>query len=168
MSPAQTNALKWAFFALACLLLAFLRQLLLGSLTIWGAIPFLPPVILAVIASFEEVRPAVLFGLVFGVACDLALPTFFPCLYTLAFTAAALLVASLARSVLQPGFPCALLMTVLTFLVLDCFNIGAILVRSAGPMRAMLSLSLREALVSCLLLLPVYPPLRAIRRIFSE
>ena len=59
-------------------------------------------------------------------------------------------------------------MTVLTFLVLDCFNIGAILVRGAGPMRAMLSLSLREALVSCLLLLPVYPPLRAIRRIFSE
>ena len=168
MSPAQTTALKWSFFADCCMLLALVRQLLLGSLTIWGALPFLPPVILAVIASFEPVRPAVIFGLAYGAVCDLALPAAFPCLYTLAFTLAALLVSSLSSSVLQPGFPRALLMTVVTFFVVDCFNAAAIALRGAGALLPMLSLFVRETLVSCLLLVPVYPLLRAVRRIFPE
>ena len=44
MSSAQTTALKWSFLSGCCLLLAFLRQLFLGSMTVWGALPFLPPV----------------------------------------------------------------------------------------------------------------------------
>ncbi len=168
MSPAQTNVLKWTFLALCCLLLAFARRLLLGSMTVLGVIPFLPPVLLAVVASFEEMRPAVIFGIVFGALCDLVLPASFPCLYTLAFTLAALLIAVLAHSVLQPGFPRALLMTVLTFAVLDCFNMGAMLVRGSGSLSAMLSLFARETFVSCLLLAPAYPALRAVRRIFPD
>lgn len=167
MSPAQTNALKWSFYALACLLLVFLKRLLLGSITFWGAIPFLPPVLLAVVASLEEMRPAVLFGIVFGAACDLSLPAPFPCLYTLAFTLSALFVSALARSLLQPGFPRALMVTVLTILVVDCFNTGALAVRGDAS-AAMLSLCLRETLVSCPLLLPVYPLLRVIHRLFPE
>ena len=167
MSPAQTSALKWTFLALCCLLLAFLRRLLLGSVTVWGVIPFLPPVLLAVVASFEEPRPAVLFGMSFGAVCDLALPALFPCLYTLSFTLAALLIASLAHSVLQAGFLRALLMTVLAFFVVDLFSAAAVLTRcGAGALGAALSLFVREAIVSCLLLAPAYPALYAVRRIF--
>ena len=168
MSSAQTTALKWSFLAGCCLLLSFARQLFLGSFTIWGALPFLPPVILAVIASLEPMRPAVIFGIAYGAACDLALPAPFPCLYTLAFTVAALLVASLSSSILQPGFPRALLMTVATFFVVDCFNAAAIALRGAGALLPMLSLFARETLVSCLLLVPVYPALRAVRRVFPD
>lgn len=48
MNLTQTTALKWTFYALAAAALFFLRRLLLGSMTFFGVIPFLPPVILAV------------------------------------------------------------------------------------------------------------------------
>ena len=56
MNLTQTTALKWTFYALAAAALFFLRRLLLGSMTFFGVIPFLPPVILAVMASFELPR----------------------------------------------------------------------------------------------------------------
>ena len=86
MNLTQTTALKWTFYALAAAALFFLRRLLLGSMTFVGVIPFLPPVILAVIASFELPRSSVIAGIVFGALCDLVLPAPFPCLYTVAFT----------------------------------------------------------------------------------
>lgn len=168
MNPLQTSAVKWSFLALCCLLLAFLQRLLLGGLSIFGAQLFLPPVILAVIASFEEVRPAVIFGMLYGCACDLALPGLFPCIYTVSFTLAALLVATLARGILQPGFPRALLMTGLTFFVVDLFCALALLARGAASPGALLSLYVRETLASSLLLAVVYPVLRAVRRIFPD
>lgn len=62
MNLTQTTALKWTFYALAAAALFFLRRLLLGSMTFFGVIPFLPPVILAVMASFELPRSAVIAG----------------------------------------------------------------------------------------------------------
>lgn len=165
MSPAQTSAVKWTFLSLGCLLLAFLRELL-PEVTILGAIPFLPPVILAVVASFEEMRGAVLFGMFYGAACDLTVQGLFPCIYTVAFTLATLLVAATARGLLQPGFPRAFLMTGLTFFVLDLFCALALALRGTGTAGAMLSLFVRETLVSLPLLAVVYPLLRAVRRIF--
>ena len=73
MNLTQTTALKWTFYALAAAALFFLRRLLLGSMTFFGVIPFLPPVILAVMASFELPRSAVIAGIVFGALCDLVL-----------------------------------------------------------------------------------------------
>lgn len=168
MSPAQKSVLKWSCYVGCCLLLSFFKHLFLGSVTIWGAIPFLPPVLLAVVASLEEMRPAVIFGMLYGALCDLTIPAPYPCLYTLAFTLSALLVAALARSLLQPGFPRALLMTALTFALVDCGNACAILLRGADALFPMLSLYFRETLVSCLLLLPAYPLLRAVHRFFRD
>ena len=54
MNVRQTTALKWTFYALATLLLCFFKRVLLGSVTVWGVLPFLPPVLLAVVASFEQ------------------------------------------------------------------------------------------------------------------
>ena len=73
MNLTQTTALKWTFYALAAAALFFLRRLLLGSMTFFGVIPFLPPVILAVMASFELPRSSVIAGIVFGALCDLVL-----------------------------------------------------------------------------------------------
>ena len=167
MNVRQTAALKWTFYALAALLLCFLRRLLLGSALFWGVLPFLPPVLLAMVASFEQPKAAVLSGIVFGALCDLVLPASFPCLYTLAFTLAALLTSTVMSSLLQQGFARALVSSVLTFAVADLFQSLAMLTRGAA-LPAMLYLFARETLVSCALLLPSYPVLHAIRRIFPD
>ena len=147
MNVRQTAALKWIFYALAALLLCFLRRLLLGSMLFWGVLPFLPPVLLAAEASLEQPKPAVLSGIVFGALCDLVLPSAFPCLYTLAFTLASLLTATVMSSLLQKGLARAFVSSVLS---------------------AMLFLFLRETLVSCVLLLPCYPLLRTVHRLFAD
>ena len=167
MNVRQTTALKWTFYALATLLLCFFKRVLLGSVTVWGVLPFLPPVLLAVVASFEQPKAAVLSGIVFGALCDLVLPASFPCLYTLAFTLAALFTSTVMSSLLQQGFARALVWSVLTFAVADLFQSLAMLTRGAA-LPAMLYLFARETLVSCALLLPSYPVLHAIRRIFPD
>ena len=167
MNVRQTAALKWTFYALATLLLCFFKRVLLGSVTVWGVLPFLPPVLLAVVASCEQPKAAVLSGIVFGALCDLVLPASFPCLYTLAFTLAALLTSTVMSSLLQQGFARALVSSVLTFAVADLFQSLAMLTRGAA-LPAMLYLFARETLVSCALLLPSYPVLHAIRRIFPD
>ena len=167
MNVTQTTALKWTFYALATLLLCFFKRVLLGSVTVWGVLPFLPPVLLAVVASFEQPKAAVLSGIVFGALCDLVLPASFPCLYTLAFTLAALFTSTVMSILLQQGFARALVSSVLTFAVADLFQSLAMLTRGAA-LPAMLYLFARETLVSCALLLPSYPVLHAIRRIFPD
>ena len=63
----------------------------------------------------------------------------------------------------------ALLSTVLTFLLVDLLQAFALLPRSGSTaILPMLHLFARETALSCLLLLPVYPALRAIRRIFPD
>ena len=161
MNLTQTTALKWTFYALAAAALFFLRRLLLGSMTFFGVIPFLPPVILAVMASFELPRSAVIAGIVFGALCDLVLPA--------PFALAALLISTVVSNLLQQGFARALLSTVLTFLLVDLLQAFALLPRSGSTaILPMLHLFARETALSCLLLLPVYPALRAIRRIFPD
>ena len=148
MNLSQTAILKWTFYALAAAALFFLRRLFLGSMTFFGVLPFLPPVVLAVIASFELPQPSVIAGIVFGALCDLVLPAPFPCLYTVAFTISALLISTLVSNLLQAA---------------------ALLPRGGSDaIVPMLSLFARETLLSCLLLAPVYPALRAVRRTFPD
>ena len=166
MNLTQTTALKWTFYALAAAALFFLRRLLLGSMTFFGVIPFLPPVILA---SFELPRSSVIAGIVFGALCDLVLPAPFACLYTIAFTLAALLISTVVSNLLQQGFARALLSTVLAFLLVDLLQAFALLPRSGSTaILPMLHLFARETALSCLLLVPVYPALRAVRRAFPD
>lgn len=169
MNVTQTTALKWTFYALAALLLCFFKRVLLGSVSVWGVLPFLPPVLLAVMASFEQPKAAVLSGIVFGALCDLVLPASLPCLYTLAFTAAALLISTLLSNLLQQDFARALLATVLAFLVTDLLQALALLPRSGmSALLPMLHLFAKETALSCLLLLPSYPLLRAVHRLFAD
>ena len=132
MNLSQTAILKWTFYALAAAALFFLRRLFLGSMTFFGVLPFLPPVVLAVIASFELPQPSVIAGIVFGALCDLVLPAPFPCLYTVAFTISALLISTLVSNLLQQGFPRALLSCVLTFLIVDLLQAAALLPRGGS------------------------------------
>ena len=159
--------IKWGAYALAALALSFLFALLLRDAELLGARLFLPPVLVAAVASLEDGRFAALFGLSCGLVCDLTAAGTFPCLYTLAFTLAGLAGAALAGRVLQQGVPCAVAVTVLTFALADAMNVLWLALRAHAPFGAMLSLALRETLVSCLLLIPVYPVMRRLQRRFS-
>jgi len=158
---------KWLFYALSIVLLLFLRLFLIPSLTIWGVLPFLPPILLATIASLEDTRPAVIFGLVFGIFCDLAFNAPFPCLYTLAFTLSALLSTLLSQRLLQTGFLCAVIVSILTFFVVALLNAAVLLPTGRASLYAIFSLFTRETTVSLLFLLICYPLLSFLHRFFA-
>lgn len=151
-------AFKWITYALCTLLLLFLRALLLGNLHLWGVLPFLPPVILACVVSLEESASAAIFGLVFGVYCDLLLDAPLPCLYTVSFTLSALAAFFLSKSVLQQGFARVVAVTILTFAVTNLLSMLVLAVRADAAFLPMLFLCVRETLVSCLFLVcyPLY------------
>lgn len=157
---------KWAAYVLCAAVLLFLRTMVLGSLTLWGVLPFLPPILLTSVASLEEIRSAVIFGTVFGVVCDLTFSAPFPCLYTLAFTISALLTAYLSATFFQNYFLRALSGTVVTFLVTDLLCILVLTISGSAGFLPMLSLATRETLVS-LPFLAVYPLFVLIRRFFT-
>jgi len=157
---------KWGAYGVSALVLMLLHALTLHTLAPFGVMTFLPPVLVGVVASLEEARPATIFGLALGVACDLTVAAPFPCLYTLAFTASALLASLLAKSVLQPGVLRSVIVTALTFAVTDLGNILVLAMRGAqlGPM---LLLALKETVFSCLLLVVCHPLLTALHRKFT-
>ncbi len=159
--------IKWSSYGLASLLLLFLFSLTLRDAEILGVRMFLPPLIVGVVASAEDTRAATVFGLSCGVACDVSMAGVFPCVYTLAFTLAALTSSLLAKSVLQRGVLCSLAVTALTFAWLDAFNMLALLFRAHAPLGEMASVALRETLVSSPLLLAVHPTMMTLHRKFT-
>lgn len=169
MSPTTTRDLgiKWSVYALAIALLLLLHSLTGAHLRVWGVVPFLPPLLLAVVVSMEERLEGVVFGLVFGVLCDLALTAPVPWLYTVSFTAAALLVSFIARSVLQPGLLCSLVSSAATFALIDLIAAAVLLLAGRSAPAAILSRALRELLLSLPLLLVCHPLLAFLHRRFT-
>ncbi len=159
--------IKWTAYGVAALALSFLYALTLRGVRVLGVALFLPPLLVGVVASLEDTRAATIFGLAFGLLCDLTLVGTFPCLYTIAFTLAALSCSLLAKSVLQPGVMCSLAVTALTFLFVDALNMLALWLSSRAPFAPMADLAVRETLTSCLLLVIVHPLLTALHRKFT-
>ena len=157
---------KWTAYSLCAALLLFLRALILNTLTLWDALPFLPPILLTCVASLEETRSAAIFGLIFGVFCDLTLSAPFPCLYTLAFTLSALFTAHLSATVFQNHFLRVLFGAALTFFITDLLCMLSLALSCGAAFLPMLSLAARETAVS-LPFLAVYPLFLVIRRFFT-
>ena len=160
-------AVKWSVYALFALLFTFLCSFTLSRITLLRVIPFLPPVLLAVICSFEPNLQGVIFGIVYGVLCDLALPGAFPFLYTLTFAISAAVILVLSNSVLQPGFFRALCCTLVAFLIVDLFAGAAVLIAGRASFAAVVLLFARETLVSLILLPPCALVFFFVHRLFT-
>ena len=165
MLTRREQIIKWSIYGAAVLALTLGFELMLRDATILGAGLFLPPLVVGVMASLEGARAGAIFAIAYGALCDLTTAGAFPCVYTLAFTLAALLCAALAGSVLQQGVLCSLAASALTFLVLDALQMLALAHRAAFG--AMLSLTARETLVSCPMLAVVHPVLYRLHRWFT-
>lgn len=169
MSPTTTRDLriKWTVYALAIALLLFLHTLTTAHVRVQGVVPFLPPLLLAVVASMEERLESAVFALVFGVLCDLALTAPVPWLYTVSFIAAALLVSLIARSVVQPGFLCSLVSSAVAFALIDLILAAVLLLAGRSSLAAILDRALRELLLSLPLLAVCHPLLAFLHRRFT-
>ena len=159
--------LKWTTYALVVLAFCFLHSITFAHMRLFRAIPFLPPVLLAAICSLENDLQSSIFAIVFGVLCDLTLPGPFPCLYTVSFLLAALVIVLLAHSVFQPGFFCSLAAVIVAFSVLDFFCALPLLLTARASLTGAVSLFFRELLASSILLLPCYPAFSFLRRMFT-
>ena len=167
MLTGRDRLVKCGAYGATMLALSFLFALTLRDVEIFGVKPFLPPLFVGVVTSLEEPRVGVGFGLLCGFLCDLTIAGTLPCVYTLAFTGAALLGAALAQNVLQSGVQRSLAVTALTFLVTDALNMLALALRARAPFGAMLAVAAREALVSLPLLALVHPVLLRLHRRFT-
>ena len=159
--------IKWSTYAAVSLALLFFCGLTLRGVRVLGVTMFLPPLLVGVVASLEDTPSAVIYALACGFFCDLTIPGTFPCLYTLAFTAAALACSRLAKSVLQRGIVCSVAVTALTFFCVDALNMLALFFTARAPLTAMASVALRETLVSCPLLLVCHPVLVHLNKKFT-
>ena len=127
---------KWLYYAGAVLLLVLVQSLVLNRISVWAVHPFLPPVIAGIMAMLEG--PA------------------------LAFLAAALPAAMIAKRLLSQGFLCAVLCAALALVITDLLHTVLLTFRQGVELSAALSLTGRELAVTVVLSPLVYLLLRSV------
>ena len=164
MLPKSYLAFKWIVYTLATFLLCALQSLVLCHIQVLSVTPFLYPVLPAVTAMYEGSRRGALYGLFFGLLCDLFLPAPFTGFFVLLFPLIGLLSASIAGNMLSPGFFCALLVSALG---LALTGVARVLLQflSGGDHRTLMAWgALAETLLTLPALVVVVPLFRTIHR----
>lgn len=164
MSAKNESIFKWSLYAAAALALLLLQSSLLQRITVWGVIPFLYPALAAVLGNYESPVPSAIFGLVLGVVCDLLLPGFIPCLYTLVLPLAGLAGSLIAKSLLRAGLLCALVSTAAAFVLTDLSQCLILWAAGKSAWGAGLWVMVREFLVTAPWLLLAVPLFSAVHR----
>ena len=101
---------KWVFYTAGVFLLLLLQGLALDHISLLHVHPYLPPVMVAVLAMFEGAYGGMGVALAMGLLFDLTQPGLIPCFHILAFFLAALAAAAVANYLITPGLLCAVLM----------------------------------------------------------
>ena len=143
---------KWALYAGATAVFFLLQGAVLQRITLWGVIPFVFPILVAVLGMSEGPLPASVYALTVG---GLLLPASIPCFYTLIFPAAGLCAALISQSLLPAGFLCGVVTSVLSFLLTDAFHCVVLWAGGKAAWAAGAQVFLREVCVSILLVVPV-------------
>lgn len=148
MLPKSYLVAKWTVYALATLALFALQSLLLDQLRLWGTIPFIYPILPAVVSSYEGMRRGGVFSLVLGIVCDLLLPGPFMGFFTIIFTLVGLLAGLIGEKLLSPGPLCGLCVAAMGLLVTGMARVAVQLLSGGGYLGLMTRVALLEALVS--------------------
>ena len=146
---------KWALYAGSTAVFFLLQGAVFQRITLWGVIPFVFPILAAVLGMYEGPLPGSIYGLVLGVLCDLLLPASIPCFYTLVFPAVGLCAGLISQSLLPAGFLCAAVTSMLAFFFTDLFHCVLLWARGKTAWAAGAQLFLQEVCVSILLIIPV-------------
>lgn len=153
---------RWLFYALAAAAWMAAQSLVLSGLRVWGVHPFLPPVLVGVIASCEDRQESLCAAAVFGLTCDLLMPAVIPCFYVLSFASAALLAGWIAKRLMIPGFLCSAVSAVAALLLNSLLYALFLSARHTVAASAATLLAFRELLLTLPLIPPVYFLLRPI------
>ena len=155
---------KWTLYGAASLLCFLIQWALLQRICVWGAIPFVYPLVAVIPATRESPTAGTVFALAVGVVCDLLLPAPIPCLYTLAFPLAGLCASLLSQGAIRAGFLCSSISAAIAFLFTDLLQCLVLWSRGKAAWEAGAFLALRETAVTLPLVLPVTALFQAVWR----
>jgi rod shape-determining protein MreD len=153
---------KWTVYALVTALFLALQSMVLCHIQVWGLMPFLYPVLPAVVASYEGLRRGPTFALCLGVVCDLLYWGPFSGFYTMSFTLLALIAALIAENAISPGFLCSLVVSAAALAVTGAFRLLLALLSGAPYLALMGRMVLGEAILTLPCLIFIHPVYRAI------
>ena len=145
---------KWALYAAAALLCFLVQGAVLQRITIWGVIPFVYPVIAAVVASYEGSTAGTIFALALGVVCDTLVPESIPCFYPLIVPVVGLCAALISQSLIKAGYLCSLVVSAVSFILTGAFHCLALWAQGHAAWATGGYLMVRELCVSVLLSIP--------------
>lgn len=148
---------KWTLYCAAGLLCMMVQWLILNRFIIWGMIPFIYPLIVAVPATMEGPFFGSVYGLVFGVLCDLLLPAPIPCFYTLILPFVGFCAGFLSRNLIPVGLVCSLFATVVAFLLIDGFHAIVLWAQNQAAWRAAAWVGIREFCITLPVIILITP-----------
>ena len=148
MLARSATIIKWVLYALAGLACTVVQAAVLQRFTLWGVIPFLYPLIVALPATFEGPAAGTVYALAAGVLCDLLLPSPIPCFYTLIFPLVGLSAGLLSQSLIPAGYLCSAVASLPAYLLTGVFHCIVLWATGHAAWTAGLSVTLRELCVS--------------------
>ena len=110
---------QWSIYSAVSLLVLLVQKFLLPELRLFGVALFLPPMIAAMLSAFEPGAEGMLFALLLGLLCDLALIGPVPCFYTVSFVFSAILSGIISGRLLSGQLLCSLTVSVAAYLAGD-------------------------------------------------
>lgn len=155
---------KWLLYGMATLLCVLVQGGLLQRIIIWGVIPFLYPVVAAVVGTLEGPSSGGVYALVLGVFCDTLLPGSIPCFYTLIFPLVSICSGLLSKGILAAGMLCSFISSALAFLLTDGFHCLLLWFNGTPAWKAGAWVMMREFCVTALLIFPITWLFRAVFR----
>lgn len=147
---------KWTFYSLALLLFIFLQQAVLDQICLLGVVPFLMPMLVAMVAALEGPTGGTIFGIAVGFLCDNAGGGVFPGVYTLSFFCIALCVAIISKYWVMRNVFGSLIYALIAFAVIDAIQFLFLFAVHHANAMAVLELAGREIAVSILFVIPIF------------
>ena len=147
---------KWTFYSLALLLFLFLQQAVLDQIRLLGVMPFLLPMLIAVVAALEGPTGGTIFGIAVGFLCDNAGAGVFPGVYTLSCFCIALCVAIISKYWVMRNVFGSLIYALIAFAVIDLIQFLFLFLFHHADLRVFWELAGREIAVSILFVIPIF------------
>lgn len=120
-------------------------------------------------ATLEGPAPGAVYALVWGVVCDLLLPSSLPCFYTLIFPLVGLAAGLLSKSLIPAGYLCSAASALPAYLLTGVFHCIVLWAQGHAAWSAGMSVTLRELCASLLWSLPMtWLFLRVFRRVHAD
>ena len=146
---------KWSTYS-ALSLLILLLQGFLPEIRLFGVTLFLPPVLVALLASLEPNLQGLIFALCFGLLCDLSLLGPTPCFYLVSFVLIAMLSALLSTRILNAELLRSLAVAPAGILLSALLRLPLMLVDGVAPLTEVLLYCGKELLLAMPFVVPLH------------